>query len=429
MNMLTVPRQVLGQALRRIGPPNQSVRCPAGVSWWDGHCELLVGHPGRLSEQYVLLVRGGSFGTPPGVTPECAGVLTLGVGHLRGQAEAFARLASGLEPIDQLKLVGPGMHVLTLGPSMVEAGLPANLDALRERWSRTIAALGEEVWRRLTRLHYGIVGVGRRGSILAEALAAGWGVERLSLIDPDVMEAYNLGEMASVMEADCGQAKAAALARRVCLPELSRPVITAVAGSITHVPALHAAQACDVLFGCLDHDGARLALAALAVLFCKPYVDIATGIHGQADRRMGVDVRLLVPGERCLLCLGDLADPAGARQVLASADAEQAFYAGRDWRQERAGSLRSLNQLAVAVALRMWEDFIAWRAEGSTWVHLEFDGAGRMTVAYPPIASPVPCRLCPLLALGEGGLSATRALFRENAAPNPQRSATILGGP
>jgi hypothetical protein len=266
-------------------------------------------------------------------------------------------------------------------------------------------------------LHYGVVGVGRSGSVLAQALTAGWGVERLSLIDPDVIQEHNLGEMAGVTEANRGAAKATALASGLRFPELSRPTITTVVSSITHLPALSAAQACDVLFGCLDHDAARLALAALAVLFCKPYVDIATGIHGTAGRRrMGADVRLLIPGERCLLCLGGLADPAGTRRVLASADGEQAFYAERDWRQERAGSLRSLNQLAAALALRLWEDFITERVTGSTWIHAEFDQVGRMNVAYPPLTPTSPCSLCMLLGLGEEGLPRTAALFQREVA-------------
>jgi hypothetical protein len=98
---------------------------------------------------------------------------------------------------------------------------------------------------------------------------------------------------------------------------------------------------------------------------------------------MGADVRLVLPGERCLLCLGGLADLEGARRVLASADAEQAFHAGRDWRRERAGSLRSLNHLAASVALRLWEDLVAGLVRASTWTHIEFDPSGRLTVSHP----------------------------------------------
>jgi hypothetical protein len=417
MNTLTVPLPVLRQALRDLRRHGPSVRRPVGLSRWAGHQDLLIGPPRPATGRYLLLALGDDFGPPPRLPRECAGVLTVGTGRQRGRAQAFAHLTPPPEPIDRLKIIGPGMHVLSLRPARPPAHDPGSASSLAEKWSRTSAALGPEVWARLTGLHYGVVGVGRSGSILAEALAAGWGVQRLSLIDPDVLETHNLGEMAAVTPADRGQPKVEALARRLRPLEGPRPAITPTARSITHLPGLRAAQPCDVLFGCLDHDGARLALAALAVLFCKPCVDLATGIHGTAGgRRLGADVRLLVPGERCLLCLGGLADPAGARHVLTSADAEQAAYAGRDWRQERAGSLRSLNQLAVSLALRLWEDFIAERVTASTWAHAEFDPAGRMSVAYPQPPAAAPCRLCPLLGLGEGGLPRAAALFQEVAA-------------
>jgi len=415
MNFLTIPKPRLRQLLSGIGRQGQPIRCPVGVSRWDGHQELLVAAPGARTRHHLVLAVSDHFEASHELPPDCAGILTLGAGRQRGKALALAHLPPALAPIDRLKLVGPGMHLLNLRLPASQVGEPMIPTAVRERWSRTTAALGDEAWLRLTHLHYGIVGVGRSGSLLAQALAAGWGIERLTLIDPDIMERHNLGEMTGVTEDDLGQAKAEVLANRLRSREQSRPAIATVASSITHLPALHTVQACDVMFGCLDHDGARLALAALAVLFSKPYVDLATGIHGTGDhRRMGADVRLVVPGEPCLLCLG-LADPIGARRMLASADAEQVSYAGRDWRQERAGSLGSLNQLAVLLGLRLWEDFVAERITASTWAHVEFDQSGRLSVAYPPLTTGVHCPLCPLQGLGEEGVSQVGTLFKGEA--------------
>ncbi len=137
---------------------------------------------------------------------------------------------------------------------------------------------------------------------------------------------------------------------------------------------------------------------------------------------MGADVRLALPAETCLLCLGGLRDEAGARHALASADAERAIYAQRDWRRERAGSLASLNHLAVSLALRLYEDLLSERVQTSTWIHLEFDDAGRLAVNSPipqfpnsPIPqfpnSPTPCRLCALTGWGEEGLWRVAEIF------------------
>ena len=153
------------------------------------------------------------------------------------------------------------------------------------------------------------------------------------------------------------------------------------------------------MVSCVDHDSARLAATALATVFCKPLLDIATGIHGSgADREMGADVRLVLPGQ-CLLCCGGLRDQTSALQVLARAEAERGLSAQRDWRHERAGSLASLNQCAVGVALRLLEDVVAARIQDSTWDHLAFTPAGALGVTYPALSWPganfrwPPCRL------------------------------------
>ena len=126
---------------------------------------------------------------------------------------------------------------------------------------------------------------------------------------------------------------------------------------------------------------------------------------------MGADIRLLLPGERCLLCLGGLADPEGARRVLSSADAEREFYATRDWRRERAGSLQSLNLLAASVALRLWEDFVAERVGESTWVRVEFDERGQILVSQQQGVADGPCRLCGRMGSGEAGLREAPEVF------------------
>jgi hypothetical protein len=55
--------------------------------------------------------------------------------------------------------------------------------------------------------------------------------------------------------------------------------------------------------------------------------------------------------------------------VLASAEAERVFYAQRDWRRERAGSLASLNQAAVSKALGVLEGLVSGGIESSRWEH------------------------------------------------------------
>ena len=303
----------------RPGPASTGLAGPLPVGWsrWNGHQELLVRGPGPIEHRYVQLTVDDDFSPPATWHDGCVGLLTIGRESRTWPSvgPGQARLGHRADRLRQAGRAGYARVPLRTPDASRPARLEAARNGLPESGSggRAIGALGVETWQRIVGLTYGIVGVGRTGSVLAQSMAAGWGVERLVLIDPDRVEAHNLGEMACFAEQDIGRWKSEAVAAWLRSP-LERPEITALNESITHLRSLQAVQACDVLFGGVDHDGARLAAAVLATLFCKPYLDVATGIHGGGDRRqMGADIRLTVPGAgRCLFCLGGLADPAGA---------------------------------------------------------------------------------------------------------------------
>lgn len=392
------------------------VRCPVGTSRGD----LLLAMPGSTLE-HVLLLSWSNTDVWPSVLPaDCAGILLLGHGPQRGRVRGAARLTSGvLEPFQRLRFVGPGMHSLHTHQERLPATLIDTLERVSTqaavRWSRTMGVLGEATWQRLVGLRYALVGVGRTGSALALQLTRG-GVRHLTLIDPDHMELANLGEMPLGTPSDLGRLKVEVV-RGSLLPLAPEGTeVVSVPTSITRLQALHAAQSCDLLVSCVDHDSARLAASAIATLFCKPLLDIATGVHGHgAARQMGADIRLLLPG-RCLLCYGGLHHPAETRQVLASAEAERTFYARRDWQRERTGSLASLNQFAVGRALRFLEDFIDERVRDSAWEHLEFDTTGTLLVSHPqmpPLTDQYPCLLCHMTGWGEEGIPHVVALLRQ----------------
>lgn len=79
-------------------------------------------------------------------------------------------------------------------------------------------------------------------------------------------------------------------------------------------------------------------------------------------------------------------------------------------------SLASLNQCAVGIAQRLLEDVVAARIQESTWVHLEFDPIGRLSVTYPPVPSaldPQSCPLCKLTGWGEEGIPRVVAFLHQ----------------
>jgi molybdopterin/thiamine biosynthesis adenylyltransferase len=412
MNRLVFSRDRFEAALRALHrEPTQALEWPAGCSLGGRDFEVLARPREASSEHTVALGFADRLPSePPWFRfPRAAAFLALGWRAQPGRLAGWVRAPGGPgQRLDRLHLPGPGMITVDLtGGSIPSWSLPEQ-DAAR--WSRTIGALGEEEWNCLRELRCAVVGLGRTGSRVAAALAR-VGVSQLALIDPDRLDLHNLGEADVVNAGHLGASKAECLAGELARVNAGLQV-RAVAQSITHLAAFEAIQESDVVWCCADHDSARLVATGLASLLCRPLIDLGTGVLRRQDgREMGGDVRLVLPG-RCLLCLGGLSDETGARRVIASADEESRFHAGRDWRAERAGSLASLNQAAVAVALRAWEDLVAGRVRESLWAHLEFGERGRLSVSYPGEGGARRDCACPLSGLGASGMPRLRDFLR-----------------
>ncbi len=190
----------------------------------------------------------------PPIIPTASILLGSGtdVGLFTGIVVDGGRIA----PVNALHIVGAGMPRLSAtdfaaDPSWSPSPTPANA----ERWSRLIGALGgANVWGRLTGLHHAIVGLGRIGSLVAQTLAR-QGTNRLTLIDPDVIERHNLDAMDLVTERDIGRFKVDAVADRL-RADHPRLKITALAVSVLDEIARQALKCADVLIGCVDSDEA-----------------------------------------------------------------------------------------------------------------------------------------------------------------------------
>lgn len=433
MNWITFPTTLFVQVLRRLAADSRLpllLRCGVHVTTdgeeWLVREALAAGAQVAVQpyERLALIQVTTTWPTGVGTVWPVQGWVWLGIGALEGYLGGGIRRHGEWQPLEGVRLSGRGMHRLSAtrpGGGAESAQDAALTGAQRVRWSRTIGALGGvDVWQRLTQLRVGVVGCGRSGSLVAEALAR-LGVRDVTLIDPDRVELHNLGEMALVTSADVGEAKSVALARRLCqLLPADAPPPAAVTVGIMEPAALALASECEVLFCCVDSDGARLATGMLATLFNRVLVDIGTGIQFDAgsaaaqspadnigrgsQRTLGADVRLIVPGEGCLQCMGGVANYQQAVEELFNRSGGARDHA---WQTERAGSLQWLNLLAVAVGMQMMQDLVAQRIGASTWAQLRVDAAGILTTAYRHYTPEATGRVCPVCAqrgLGDYGL-------------------------
>lgn len=243
---------------------------------------------------------------------------------------------------------------------------------------------------------------------MAAATLARAGVRKLTLVDPDAVEPHNLGEMDAVGRDDIGRPKVTAVAAAL-MRELDIEVEALTIG-IDRLSAFRAARSADMLIGCADNPVARLLTSTIGVAYLRPVIDIGAGVFGSGvERRMGLDVRLLLPGV-CLVCLGGVV---GLRlDALGEHDARAPRAGADEWRRERAGSLRSLNQIAVGLGVRLLEDLISGRVSGSAWLRVEFDGDGapRLLRIRPSESA---CPLCAVAGCGDGVLPLVPRLLRQ----------------
>ena len=172
---------------------------------------------------------------------------------------------------------------------------------------RTVDSWGRECQRDLTGLHFGIIGVGSVGSVIAEALAR-IGVERLTIIDPDHIEDHNLDRLLYATRRDVGRRKVDLVARYARRSATAANFeISTHALSLQDVRVFAAALDCDILFSAVDRPLPKDLLNHMAIVHCIPVVSGGVFIDNKPDGTLGQaawSVTTTAPGFQCLRCSG-----------------------------------------------------------------------------------------------------------------------------
>lgn len=406
----------LREVMRRLAvDPARLAVCPVGLSRMDDCTEWLirsVEFPARIeaSHPVAILTAQPLLAQPD---PIWLDNRPAAIVYLPREGRAVARVYSpdGGWEAGSLRVIGPGLIESGLPGSKLLPDPSAGNDA---RWSRVSGALGERAFRRLRTLRCAIIGCGRTGSLTAHSLVR-MGVRYLALIDPDGLEPHNLDGEGSLPK-DLGRPKAEALAEGLQALAPDSFVIPCTA-SITALCTLKVLKETDVLICCADNDGARFACGLLSALYLKPMLDIGVAV---LQETLGADIRWIVPGEACLTCFGGVANPEHVEATFRSRADEELFQAQRVWRQERAGSLRSLNMTAAGLGLQMIVNYLSGAIRGRQWLQLEYrQGVPQLqTVAAPACTGE---GLCRLLGAGDEGLYGA-------SQSGMQEFFTVLGG-
>jgi molybdopterin/thiamine biosynthesis adenylyltransferase len=309
-----------------------------------------------------------------------------------------------LYAVDGVRLVGRGMYYLTAASDRLAS--VAALDGDENRCSRSLGALGPVVFEKLRRATVTLVGAGRNGTLFAWEAAA-LGVGKLRIVDGDTLSVDNLNAVLGLDVRDVGRPKAEVLAERL---HAFRPdmAITALPRLVTDPAGREfVRERADLLVSCVDNDAARLAVSLVARERLMVHLDIGTSVQrsrvgGGSDlpstspMAISGDVRLLLPGSDggCVACVGSLGNAEDLVYDLSAPDGALRRAVTRHWSEERAGSLVTINSIAVGAGLQTWLDLLAARLESSYWHRLAWRPGVGLEVDSAAVGPADDCRFC-----------------------------------
>ena len=248
--------------------------------------------------------------------------------------------------------------ITALGDQLVQLGAgPPEPDP---RFSRQRPWFTRDGQRRLSKLRLGVVGLGGTGSQVVQNLAY-LGSRDFVLVDDDAADETSMNRLVTATPADLETAKTI-LARRQIRTVAPDSRVRLVQEDLQTEEALTELKAVDLIFGCVDNDGARLVLNELCLAYRIPLIDVGVGIvadEGEVEEAGG-RVAVVIPGGPCLHCMGEI-DQEEANYFLSDAEerrvAEDLGYV--DGLDEPAPSVVSLNAAISACAVNEFALFVS----------------------------------------------------------------------
>lgn len=279
-------------------------------------------------------------------------------------------------------------------------------DDLASRFNRQAPWFTVSGQRRLARLRLAVVGLGGTGGPIVQNLVY-LGAREFLFVDHDSSDETSMNRLVTATAADIGTLKAI-LARRLVRAVAPDAKVETIPKELQSAEVLDALKGVDVIFGCVDNDGARVVLNELALAYNIPYFDLGVGIDAEDGRVDGAGGRLAVvlPGGPCLYCM-DQIDGDEARYWLASEDQRdfmrrQGYVKGMDI---RAPSVAALNAALAAAAVSELAVYISGIRPVQPLTELDLLGVGRAVKAQwltPVRAEKKPrCPVCEVAGTGD----------------------------
>ena len=176
-----------------------------------------------------------------------------------------------------------------------------SMERTMSRFDRHLALFGAAGQKSLRKTRTAVVGAGGLGSHVLQQLAY-LGVGHIAPVDPDIVTETSLNRLVPATPDDIGRKKV--LVAKDAIERVDPGVsVTPIDRSLFTVDARDAVTSADVVFGCMDLEGSRLALTELCLAFDIPYFDLASDVlPADPAPEFGGRVSITWSGNGCLVC-------------------------------------------------------------------------------------------------------------------------------
>src|SRR2546422_2250519 len=225
------------------------------------------------------------------------------------------------KPVSRVVVSGSGQSVLFPTSARISHRKSRPVD---DKMHRQILLLGEEGQAKIGASRLAIVGLGGLGSHVAQQLAY-LGVRDFVFVDPDVVERSNLNRLIGASERDVGRPKVHIAERLVRQVAVAKDLhVASLECNLMDSRSFEAISSSDLVFGCVDNDGARLVLNEISKALVLPYIDSACGVEAQGGsfEAAGGRVAIVLPDGPCLDCMNEI-DRAETNYFLSPPEKQQ----------------------------------------------------------------------------------------------------------
>ena len=247
----------------------------------------------------------------------------------------------GLETVNRIRVAG----------NMLDELAGSRKNGRQDRFDRQVRVLGGPAHARLQDMTIAVVGAGGTGSAVAVQLAR-MGVDRIRLVDRDMLDESNLPRVYGAAAADVGRCKAEVVGDHISA--FSGCAVETVCSDVSNAGVRHVLASSDVIFGCTDNLTSRSVINEISSRYLVPFIDVGCRILLDPDggvRQAVAKVQTVTPDGPCLWCTEAL-DGKTILQESFSAE-ERARLVGEGYADDvtRQPSIVSLTTMAASMAV------------------------------------------------------------------------------